>query len=654
MGLSLTSCEDLDLMPKGIMDEPTLIGSEAGLETYLVRIYNNLPIEDFNYGISGDQVGYHNHGNNQWQAMKSFSGAVCAETVGRNTGNGGREDYDYWPYGDIREVNNFIEKVQLYSNFSETRTTELVAEGRFLRAFYYFGLAKRYGGVPIITEVQDPLGNKEDLQLPRSTEYDTWKFIHDDLDFAMKNGSTNKKSLGRANRYTAAALMTRTMLYAASVAKYSGTVGTKGNAVTAGLQTMKESQAEEFYKYVREAAQIVKEGGYKLHEGKDYTEVFIQENSDEDLLVKRFIGVEQMVLGDKKGMLQHWDAGVLPIGMSQFVGAAMQPVWDLIGMYEHPAIVDADGKPVRFNSLADFADSPELEPRCKANFWFPGMVDPVSGNTFDIQAGVYTSYPGLAIDGCPTDQENNFTTNYRFKAQEPNTVITDKNQVQWPAGGKVSNFAPGTKVTGEYGEGMGKGDEGYSYTGAFIRKYVDTNSPVTHRAQWGGTQSWKVFRYAEVLLNLAEADYELYLINGDASLKKEAEDVINQIRQRAGCKTMFEMKAAPEILTNVYGAGMDIDENLQYIRDERARELCLENFKYWDIRRWRVGHLLYENYICKTLKGYLVYDEGKYIFLEEPERHIGRTFTWDKSQYYRQIPGGEIGKNPNLIRNDGF
>lgn len=657
LGLSLTACEDLDLQPKGVMDEPTLFGSEDAVQTYLVRIYNNLPIEDFNYGVNGDQKGYRNHDNNQWQAMKSFSGAVCAETLGRNTSNGGAEDYDYWPYGDIRVINNFIDQIPNYSNvFNQERITELEAEGRFLRAFYYFGMAKRYGGVPIITEVQDPLADPETLLKPRSTEYDTWKFIHDDLDFAMKNGAKDSKSLARANRYTAAALMTRAMLFAASVAKYSSSVGTTGPAVNAGLQTMTANHAEEFYGYVREAAQIVKEGGYKLHEG-DYTEVFIKENSEEDLLVKRFLGTELIPIGDRKGMLQHWDAGVLPKGdgMSAFVGAAIQPVWDLIGLYEHPDIVDNTGKPVFFDNIEDFANSPELEPRCRANFWFPGMVDPVSGKTFDIQCGVYAEFPGLASQGCPAEaDENDYTTQYRFKAKSQNTSIADGKQVEWA--GKTSNFANGTKVTGAYGEGMDRGDEEFSYTGVFIRKYVDTNSPVSHRAQWGGTQSWKVFRYAEVLLNLAEADYELYLMNGDASLKQEAEDLINQIRKRAGCRNMFAMKAAPEYVnTTVYGDDMLIDENMQYIRDERERELCLENFKYWDMRRWRVGHLLFaDSYRCKTFKSYLVYNKQQYIFLEEPARHEGRTFSWNKSQYYRQIPGGEINKNPLLIRNDGF
>lgn len=659
LGLIVTSCSDLDLDAKGVQDEATLFSSDDGVKTYLAALYNDLPIEDFNYGINGDHKGYRNHDNNQWQAQKSFSGSVVAETQGRNTGNGGYEDYDYWPYENIRMVNTFLKNLPLYADkYTTEKYNELVAEGRFLRAFFYFGMAKRYGGVPIITEPQEPYADLADLQVARSTEYDTWKFIYEDLKFAMENGSADTKNITRANRYTAAALMSRAMLFAASVSKYSSTVGTTGVAVDGGLQTMPDDYAQEFYQYVYDACKFIQDGGYKLHSGSNkeaaYTEVFIQENpGEEDIFVKRFAGSELTQVADRMGFLQHWDAMVLPKGegFSQFVGAAIQPTWDLIGKFEHPALVDENGKPVRFNNVVDFANSPELEPRCKANFWFPGMVDPVTNVTFDIQAGVYLSYPGTAADGCQIDDNTDYARQYRIRCN---------NQGQrTDASGKVTSsdnvtytLAPDMEVTGVFGMGTSRGDEEYTYTGAFIRKYVDTNSPVTHRAQWGGTQSWKTFRYGEILCNWAEACYELGLITGNAALKQEAIDHVNELRERAGAHPYTLVANPVDVGTEKYG--IEIDENLEYIRDERLRELCLENARYWDVRRWRIADAMFQNFRAKTIQAYYVFDEGKYIFLNEYENHIGRQTTWEKSQYYRQIPGGEIDKNPNLVRNDGF
>lgn len=90
-----------------------------------------------------------------------------------------------------------------------------------------------------------------------------------------------------------------------------------------------------------------------------------------------------------------------------------------------------------------------------------------------------------------------------------------------------------------------------------------------------------------------------------------------------------------------------------YIRQERQRELCIENQTDWDLRRWRVAHSMFNNKMVHTLSSYYVVDEGKYIFLNEANP-FGRELTYEKRFYYEQIPGGEINKNPNLRRNDGY
>ena len=57
---------------------------------------------------------------------------------------------------------------------------------------------------------------------------------------------------------------------------------------------------------------------------------------------------------------------------------------------------------------------------------------------------------------------------------------------------------------------------------------------------------------------------------------------------------------------------------------------------------------------CTLLNAYYVASEGKYIFLPQYEEHMGRQLTFQKFWYYGQIPGGEINKNPKLVRNDGY
>ena len=93
------------------------------------------------------------------------------EATGRTTSYG--DGWGYWPYDRIRDINNFMEQFPNYKEYYNEETYEnLYAEAFFLRAFYYFGLVKRYGGVPIVDKVLDPKAPLAELQLPRSTEYD--------------------------------------------------------------------------------------------------------------------------------------------------------------------------------------------------------------------------------------------------------------------------------------------------------------------------------------------------------------------------------------------------------------------------------------------------------------------------------------------------
>ena len=82
LGLTATSCYDLDLEPKGLVYENVLFQSDNGIKKYLASAYHDLPIEDFNYGQNGDQKGYatSSKGGNQWQAQKS-SAASCLSLI---------------------------------------------------------------------------------------------------------------------------------------------------------------------------------------------------------------------------------------------------------------------------------------------------------------------------------------------------------------------------------------------------------------------------------------------------------------------------------------------------------------------------------------------------------------------------------------------
>ncbi|TCD01559.1 RagB/SusD family nutrient uptake outer membrane protein [Pedobacter psychroterrae] len=139
---------------------------------------------------------------------------------------------DVWGafYQGIRRANLFLEtadpaKVNLdifkgTANY-QIRIDEIKRwefEARFLRAFYYFELTKRYGGVPIITDLVD---ENDVANLKRSTLEECIKFIVDECDVAaaglpVSSGAYATVEQGRATKAAALALKSRVLLYAAS------------------------------------------------------------------------------------------------------------------------------------------------------------------------------------------------------------------------------------------------------------------------------------------------------------------------------------------------------------------------------------------------------------------------------------------------------
>ena len=209
------SCSDfLDLAPINKITENDIFGSEAGIEAYMATLYNRLPIEDFNYGSES--------GFNNWVSGCFVPALSCDEAIhcewpheifGPATENGAWNQW--WSYDNVRNVNQLIQELEQSTLFAPEKKEELLGEAYVIRAWYYFGMAKRYGGVPIIKVPQEyDESNPSALLVNRSTEEATYEFILEDLDnaIAMLPPTRSSREKYRINRYAAAALKSRAML----------------------------------------------------------------------------------------------------------------------------------------------------------------------------------------------------------------------------------------------------------------------------------------------------------------------------------------------------------------------------------------------------------------------------------------------------------
>jgi hypothetical protein len=591
-GSCLFSCKKLDVAPLNIIQDKDVFNNENGVTAYMATIYKALPIEDFYYRQEGSGFG------RSWEHFY-HPGALCGELVGPyGSTYDGAGGFGYWPYNDIRTVNYLIENLPKNAvNFSAEKVGQWMGEAYFCRAYFYFALAKRYGGIPIIKTVQQyPEQDIKDLQVHRDKEVDVWNFIAQDLDSAYSlMPETSVRS--RANRYVAAALKSRAMLYAGCIAKYGSENFVAGDARTQGLAGIPASEAEGFFRKAWEAAQLL-EGHYSLYRKKmdnreqNYVDLFLDKDSPETIFARDYSLTSNTA--------HSWDATMTCRYMTADGLSRAYPTLELVERFAGALpIVAADGTPRRFNQLSELMQG--LEPRLLATVYFPGAT--LRGRQFDTQRGLYDHFTGTAAAELSLNQPN---LAYRHLSGTTDATYNGK---------RIIGFT-----------GVSTNGDDLTRTGFYVRKYVDYNRDQSQCGLYMSTQSWIDIRYAEVLLNRAEAAMEL---NNTA----DALAIINQLRDRAG---------AP-LLTGAI--------SIDTVRNERCKELAFEKHYWWDLRRWRIADKMLDNTKYHALLPYYILDEKKYIFLREPEP-FQRSYTFEKKYYYEPIPGGELGKNPNLYPNN--
>ena len=163
-------------------------------------------------------------------------------------------------------------------------------------------------------------------------------------------------------------------------------------------------------------------------------------------------------------------------------------------------------------------------------------------------------------------------------------------------------------------------------TGYFVKKLQDSTIYSTSSTLDGANVI--IWRYAEVLLNYAEAKNELS--GPDQSIY----DAINAIRSRAG---------QPALPT-----GLSKDQMRQRIRRERRIELAFEGKYFYDIMRWRTA----EEIFSKPIYGMKITSVGGVL---NYEKVIVRNVTFDPNKNYLQpIPQYAIDQNELLIQNPNY
>jgi hypothetical protein len=168
-------------------------------------------------------------------------------------------------------------------------------------------------------------------------------------------------------------------------------------------------------------------------------------------------------------------------------------------------------------------------------------------------------------------------------------------------------------------------------TGYYLKKFMNvTNVNLDPKVNSGGLHYYTYARYTDVLLMFAEAANEAG--GPDANIGSyNARQVINAIRTRAG------------ITSTAYVNGLNKTQMTDLIRNERRLEMCFEEQRFWDMRRWKMT-----TEMKKAVSGVEISADGStYNYREVESRN------YSDYQIYGPIPYGETLKY-SLVQNQGW
>lgn len=241
----------------------------------------------------------------------------------------------------------------------------------------------------------------------------------------------------------------------------------------------------------------------------------------------------------------------------------------------------------------------------------------------------FTMKNGLPI----TDPASGYDPNNPYKNRDPrfeNSVTHNESlMVTQLSNGVMSPVYTYYKYEPD-GFGTGKGTK----TGYYVQKMTDRK--VIHNDIFTSTERClPLIRYAETLLNYAEAVNEYYGPNQDAY------DQLIAIRDRAGIEPGMD---------GLYGlkANMTQEEMRKAIQDERRIELSFEEHRFWDVRRWKIA----ETTDSGPVYGMKIEKQPDDSYTYTPVLLETRVFR--KEMYLWPISRGELGKSPELLQNPGY
>ena len=569
----LTACEDfLGRHPHDKVSSETAFESAILAENVVNGVYSNL-IYDY-VTVDASRV--------NWDAYSSVmdpTNSLCTSKYNYLTGKiltNNSIFQTYWKryYEGINRANDVINNINRVPDMTDEHKAKRIAECKFIRAYHYYRLNCLWRGVPIYLENLAP----SEYTRPRSSEEEVWQLIIDDCTAAIECESLPGK-----------------------IDKGSSDYGriTKGAAYTlrgkAYMRLKEYALAEADFKEVGNL-------GYALYTG-GYENLFKEANERCD----EMIFSAQMVAKSGNGNCFSYIYG--SYCTTGFGNSELLLNTNFVNSYE-----EKNGKPFDWNNYIPGYN--EMSPKERSVYF-------LRNNMSDTEVSQMATY------GAKMSEYDAIGNEARIKAAYANrdprlaaTAITPYAEYKGGASGAEVVYTmryPYRNWESPQLDLRGSQTNQMLY---MIRKFVTVGRESTN-IQYNPVDA-PIFRYADVLLSLAEA------IN-EQGRTAEAMQYVNQVRSRAGVQLLG---------TNEYTQVVNKEQMAERIRKEKKWELACEEQLYYEELRWETWKedKFAENNGLQHVWGDPVY-----------------TYSWGGEEYWKwPIPSTEREMNNNLKQNEGW
>ncbi|MDP3915706.1 MAG: RagB/SusD family nutrient uptake outer membrane protein [Bacteroidota bacterium] len=611
------SCQE-DILDKKAVDtfNEELVFSDINVvNAYLGKCYDRMGGNTDN-GILGAREDLLSSGTDQTLCIHRpanyvmLKGTMSPDQLGYfvNNGLGGWLRWNNL-YQNIQDVNRILASINAVpiTAAQEALKKQMKGEACFIRAFDYATILMVYGGA-ILKDA--PYKLDDDFSVAkRSTIKETLDFILKDIQSTIDNLPASVEQ-GRANRAAAAALKSRVLLFCASKLTNGGWTEQASNALIsfpAGSQTTLLTQA-------RDAAKAIMDGTYG-----NFSLVGTVTDPPATLTAADVQKYAE-IYGSNFLQKAAWNSETIWGIQFPLTGGNVNNanIWYGPNGYHNWGNNNPTEPAVRRFEMADGS-------KFKWDKYNPGNMDIRTATAAELAADPQRNpyngreprfYACVLYDGAPWQQRPSDAAG-----------LEPENKVQTgyylANAGDTNPFKSGLDTRQGLIESWNATKTGY-----YFKKLMD---PATAGQYFRCTHTWVEFRYAEILMNYAEACIEI----GGADLQKGI-DAMNMVRNRAGL---------PDRITT------DQAKAREFVRDERNIEFFGEGHRFYDIRRWMIMEQVVENVYGMRIEHYN--DGSKSWKYNKADNADARSFT-DKKFYWVPLSRDEMNKAPQLLQNPGY